>query len=413
MTTLPRLVYAAATRLGGVGLANVVQQAVQAAYRAGMLEKAIVYGYRPTEIPPALIKNVWFQPVKLLSSLPARYYYSLKRMYLDHISQRYLSRQRPDLFHGWTHECLRSLETAKNQGTVAILERNYCHPRHSQEMLAEEYRRRGQSWPPPAPWALRAWDHWQRELTTALEECQIADYILVPSPFTRETFVARGFPEKKLVLLPRGVDITVFRPRPQPDQVFRVLFVGELCYRKGVPYLLEAWQRLKFKDAELVLVGAVHDEIKPTLARYAKLPGLKIEGFVSNPIVLYNNSSVFCFPSLDEGSAKVTYEAMACGLPVVVTPEAGSVARHGVEGLIIPCQQVEPLMAALTTLYENRKLAKEMGTKARQRAEHFTWARYQTDLIAFYRQVSSDAGRTGPCVCPPQEEALVNAGLKI
>ncbi|MBW1918526.1 MAG: glycosyltransferase family 4 protein [Deltaproteobacteria bacterium] len=387
-TNIPQLVYAAATRLGGVGLANVVQQAVVAAYRAQMLQKAIVYGYKPTEIPTALIKNVWLQPTKLFSGLPARYYYSLKRMYLDYITKGYLARQPPEIFHGWTHECWHSLKTAKQHGAIALLERNYCHPCHSQEMLAEEYRRRGQSWPPPPFRLLRAWDHWHREVTTALEECQSADYILVPSEFTRQTFLERGYPPEKLVLLPRGVDVSRFRPQPSIDRVFRVLFVGQLCFRKGVPYLLEAWQRLGFKNAELVLAGSVHEEIRPLLAHYEGEPGIKIEGFVSDPVRLYNNSTVFCFPSLDEGSAKVTYEAMASGLPVIVTPEAGSVARHGIEGLIVPSQTVEPLMASLSQFYEDRGLAAEMGLRARHRAEQFTWEHYRAGLVYFYRRVS-------------------------
>ncbi|MFP3867192.1 MAG: glycosyltransferase family 4 protein [Desulfobacteraceae bacterium] len=386
-TSIPHLVYAAATRLGGVGLASVVHQAVVAAYRAQMLQKAIVYGYQRTEVPSALIKNVWFQPAKLFSGLPARYYYSLKRMYLDYLTQGYLARRPPEIFHGWTHECRHSLQTAKQHGTIALLERNYCHPCHSREILTEEYRRRGQPWPPPPARLLRGWDHWHREVTTALEECQTADYILVPSEFTRQTFLERGYPPEKLVLLPRGVDVNRFLPQPRPDRRFRVLFVGQLCFRKGVPYLLEAWQRLGFKDAELVLAGSVHEEIRPILARYKGQPGIKIEGFVSDPVRLYNSSTVFCFPSLDEGSAKVTYEAMACGLPVIVTPEAGSVARHEVEGLIVPRQTVEPLMAALIQLYENRTLAAEMGWQARQRAEQFTWEHYRASLVAFYHQV--------------------------
>ncbi|RLA88872.1 MAG: glycosyltransferase family 1 protein, partial [Deltaproteobacteria bacterium] len=98
---------------------------------------------------------------------------------------------------------------------------------------------------------------------------------------------------------------------------------------------------------------------------------------------------VFCFPSLDEGSAKVTYEAMACGLPVIVTPEAGAVARPQMEGIIVPCQTIEPLMAALTQFYEDRGLAAEMGLRARRRAEQFTWEHYQASLVAFYRRVRS------------------------
>ncbi|MBM4275651.1 MAG: glycosyltransferase [Deltaproteobacteria bacterium] len=384
----PGIVHAAAAALGGVGVSEVVGCAVDAAYQAGLLQQAVVFRVRnPGRVPPALVKTVRFQPFKLLSWLPARYYYSMRRDTLDRVAARYIRRRGAALVHGWTNECRQTLKAARQTGAVAVLERNFCHPLQSREITAAEYASRGVSWPPPPhPW-LRAWDHWTREQTWALEEFDLADYILVPSQFAYDTFLTRGYPPEKLVLIPRGVDVERFQPDSPPPGVFRVLFVGLLGFRKGVPYLLEAWERLGLKDAELILVGSVHEEIRPVLKKYEHLSDVRILGFHPDPAALFAQSAVFCFPSLNEGSAKVTYEALAAGLPLITTPEAGSVARDGQEGVIIPARQIEPLMAALERLYRNPEEVREMSRQARQRALDFTWEHYRQRLAAFYRRV--------------------------
>jgi len=76
----------------------------------------------------------------------------------------------------------------------------------------------------------------------------------------------------------------------------------------------------------------------------------------------------------------VTYEALACGLLVVTTPNAGSVVRDGVEGFIVPIREVEALAAALERLRADEQLRREMGRAARARAEEFTWDKYGDQL---------------------------------
>jgi glycosyltransferase involved in cell wall biosynthesis len=88
------------------------------------------------------------------------------------------------------------------------------------------------------------------------------------------------------------------------------------------------------------------------------------------------SADVFVFPSLFEGSAVVTYEALACGLPSVVTPSSGSVARDGIEGLVVPAGEVEPLARAIETLGLDAGLRERMAIAARQRSLEFTWPRY-------------------------------------
>ena len=81
-------------------------------------------------------------------------------------------------------------------------------------------------------------------------------------------------------------------------------------------------------------------------------------------------ADVFVFPSLFEGSAVVTYEALACGLPSVVTPNAGSVVRDGLEGFVVPPRDVEALAARMEQLGDDPQ---PPGTHGRRRPLPAPW----------------------------------------
>ena len=382
------VVYATASSPGRGEAGEVAVRALAAAWAAGLLQQAIIYHRRDLRLPTSLVKKVRFQPHKFFSWLPGRYYFSLKRAYLDRVTRKFLQKHGAALFHGWTHECLESLHTAREQGAVAVLERNHAHPEHCRAILQTEYDSRGLDWPPAPPAWLQRWNHRTRDQEEALEECRRADYLLLPSPFVYDTFRERGFPPEKLVLIPRGVDLACFQPAAadEKDSIFRVLFVGPLRFSKGLPYLLEAWSQLGLKDGELLLAGPVHEEMRFLLGKYRSRGQIRLLAYREVSPALYARARVFCLPSLDEGRTQASFAALAAGLPLVVTPEAGAVARDGQEGLIVPAGQTEPLRAALEHLYRHPDVAAAMGEKARLRAGEFTWEHYAQRLVAFYQE---------------------------
>ena len=91
---------------------------------------------------------------------------------------------------------------------------------------------------------------------------------------------------------------------------------------------------------------------------------------------LYQDADVFVYPSLHEGSAFAVFEALASGLPVICTPNTGSVVRDGTDGFLVPVRDVETLMARIERLYREPDLRAAMAISARARAEDFTWAHY-------------------------------------
>lgn len=216
-----------------------------------------------------------------------------------------------------------------------------------------------------------------------LEEYRLADLLVVLSETAANTFRARGFPEEKLFYLPRGADVERFKPGQRPAK-FRAIFSGALIKRKGIHHLLEAWHRLDLPEAELWLVGSVHDESKPFLKRFWR-DNIRIIGFVGNPEAYLSQSSVHVFPSQWEGSAKVTYEAAACALPQITTREAGDVVRDGVEGFIVQPGDVDAIAARVEHLYRHPEVVERMGNAARRRVvENFTWDHFRTRLLDAY-----------------------------
>ncbi len=380
--TLPKhLLYSIFARIGGSGLDTDAFETLRASYRGGFLGKAVAYDNRQREIPAARIDSLRWHPVRLLSFLDSPYYYGAKKKYLDWIASRHLETGRYDLFHSWSGDCLLSLRAARRLGIASIVEIPTWHRDRGKIKRAPDK---------PDPVAQLPWrKRWKEDLLLQrerfIEEYDLADLILVLSERAAETFRVQGFPEEKLYYLPRGVDVERFTPGERPPH-FRAIFSGALIERKGVHHLLEAWDRLDLKDAELWLVGSIHDEIKPYLEKFAR-PNVKALGFAQEPEVYLRQSTIHVFPSQCEGSAKVTYEAAACGLPQITTRESGDVVEDGVQGIIIAPGDIDALAAAIQHLYDHPEIVERMSLAARQRVvENFTWDHFRERLLGAYER---------------------------
>ena len=381
---LPKhLLYATSARLGGNGLDAVALESLRAAHGAGVLGKALTFDDRQNEIPAERIASLRWNPVRLLSGLASEIYYGAKKHALDRAAARELARGGYDLFHGWSGESVRTLRAAGRLGVPGVIEIPTWHRNKGKDKptrLTKSERERAEA---------RGWQGMKNRLLVTrqqvLEEYDLADLILVLSEKAEETFLAAGIAREKLFRHQRGVDVVRFTPAPQPPEKFVAVFVGALIKRKGVHHLLEVWRRLNLKDAELELVGAVHEEMRPYLAQFAG-ENVKLPGFVGRVEDCYRVASVHIFPSECEGSAKCTYEAAACGLPQITTRESGDVVRDGVNGLIIPPNDPDALAAAIERLYRDRALAARLGAASRARVvENFTWEHFRARLLEAYR----------------------------
>jgi glycosyltransferase involved in cell wall biosynthesis len=375
---LPRhLLYSIFARIGGSGLDTDAFETLRASHRGGFLGKAVAYDNRQTEIPGRLIHSLRWHPVRLISFIERPYYYGAKKKYLDWVASRQLATGRFDLFHSWSGDCLESLRVARRRGIPSLVE------------IPTWHRDRGKTVRPSVRTGTAKKKSWRDNLLLDrerfIEEYDLADLLIVLSEKAADTFRVQGFPDEKLFYLPRGVDVERFRPGKRPP-IFRAVFSGALIERKGVHHLLEAWHRLALKDAELWLVGSVHAEAKPHLKRYWR-DNIRVVGFARDVENYLSQGTIHVFPSQCEGSAKVTYEAAACGLPQITTREAGDVVVDGVEGIIITPGNVDQLAEAILHLYQNPDLVARMSTAARERVvENFTWDHFRSRLLEGYER---------------------------
>lgn len=374
---LPKsLLYSIFARIGGHGLDTDSFEALRASYRGKFLGKAVAYDNRQREIPARFIQSLRWHPVRLISFVGRPYYYAAKKKYLDWIASRHLETGRYDFFHGWSGDCLETLRVAKRKKIPSLIEIPTWH-RGSQRREDKGQRSEvGKSWK----------SRLLLEPNRFLEEYDLATLVVVLSEKAAESFRAANFPDEKMFYLPRGVDVDRFRPAATRPPVFRAIFSGALIERKGVHLLLEAWHRLDLRDAELWLLGSVHDEARPHLEKFAR-ENISVLGFKPDLENYLNQGSVYVFPSRLEGSAKTIYEAAASGLPMITTREAGDVVRDGVEGVVIQPGNVDAIAAAIEHLYHHPEIVASMGAAARQRVvENFTWDHYRTRLLGAYER---------------------------
>ena len=214
----------------------------------------------------------------------------------------------------------------------------------------------------------------------------LTDHLLAVSEFSKDTYVTYGFPQERVSVNPLGVALQRFPLTPPPtDSCFTYLFVGHVNGTtgivKGLQYLLPAWSELRLKNARLLVCGKIGAEGREVIRRYeGRLHNVEFTGQVSDPAEYYRKAAVFVLPSVAEGMAKVTIEAMATGRPVIVTPNCGAVARDGVDGFYVPARDVEALKERMLYFYNHREEIARMGANASEWAQRFTWERFSRQI---------------------------------
>jgi glycosyltransferase involved in cell wall biosynthesis len=208
-----------------------------------------------------------------------------------------------------------------------------------------------------------------------------ADRILVPSDFVREITLSMGAEPGKTVLVPYGVPESWLqsKARPRPG---RVLFVGTVGLRKGNHYLAMASRLLASRgvSCEIHVVGPAD----PVYLRSDVFNGPSYLGQAPRSEVKkeFLEADVFVLPTISDSFALVHLEAMACGVPVITTPNCGSVVRDGVDGFLVPIRDAHALAERIELLISDRPLRQRMSENARKRASEFTWQQYQERLLA-------------------------------
>jgi glycosyltransferase involved in cell wall biosynthesis len=284
-----------------------------------------------------------------------------------------------DTLYTYNSASLRLLRHAREHGIRTLYEQTIAPVAVELELMTEEYRR----WP---DWedATDPAEFYGPFLENEREEWALADRLVCGSAFVAEGIRSSGGPAERTRVVPYGVTPPADGPvKGSPSQIgnrpLRVLTVGTVGLRKGAPYLAAAAKALVGR-AEFRLVGPVAltrhgcDELRSRVELVGAVPRSEVAAH-------FAWADVFLLPSLCEGSATATYEALSHGLPVVTTFHSGSPVIDGEQGFIVPIREVDPIVASLERLASDPERLAEMSRAAVAHSRSLTLAAYGTRLI--------------------------------
>jgi glycosyltransferase involved in cell wall biosynthesis len=288
-----------------------------------------------------------------------------------------------DVVHSWPAGALRTLGAARAAGLPALLERPNAHTRFAYEVVAEEHRRLGIEVDPEATHAFDA-DRLAREE----REYAAASHLLCPSDFVARTFLDAGFAPERLLRHRYGYDPARFAAPPTPEEgPLRAIFVGSGEPRKGLHHALEAWLACGAPEAggRFVICGRIEPAYRELLAASLAHPSVEERGHVADPAAAMREADVLLLPSIEEGSALVTYEARACGCVLAVSDRAGAACRPGEDALVHPAGDVGVLRDQLASLVREPARLAELRAASLAGLGDLTWARAADALADAYR----------------------------
>lgn len=272
------------------------------------------------------------------------------------------------------------LERARALEVRSWLDCPTAHHRYAWRLLREEIRLQPDfaatmQYPVSSPALTRQLD----------EEIALADDLIVLSNFQARTFEEEGVDGSRLNVLPLGVDVELFRPaRRTRQETFTIGFVGQVTQRKGISYLLAAFEAVRASGTRLLMVGRPVGSRRPWFR----------EGVEHHPAVarwelpeFYGQMDVFVLPSLIEGFPQTALEAMSCGVPVIVSENTfgTDVVIDGHNGYVVPIRDVDAIVDHLRTLAADEAVRSSMAVNARATAERFTWEAFGRRLLDLVR----------------------------
>ena len=269
----------------------------------------------------------------------------------------------------WPDASLETLRELKRRNITVFREQFNCHTGTAKTILDRAYKHLGVM--PQHGITTKKIDH-------EMQRSDAVDYIFTPSPLVEASLLEHKIPSDKLLKATYGWDparlLGSGKLLPPIDGITGV-FVGAICVRKGAHLLLDYWARSGVKG-RLVLAGELEPVIKEKCASLLARDDVIVLDYFRDIGSLYRSADIFCFPSLEEGSPLVTYEACGSGLPILTTPMgAGWVVRQDREGLVLDPYDASGWIAAIRALAEDRELRRRMSTAAAERAQSFTWAK--------------------------------------
>jgi len=212
------------------------------------------------------------------------------------------------------------------------------------------------------------------------------DSIVCPSTRSKRILEEEGV-ETPITVIPHGTEIpdTI---APLPDD-FTVAYLGVVGPDKGLIYLMQAWSKLDYDDAELVLAGSGTEQLSPMIRRFTEHGKYHLLGRVGSVRDVFDNCSVYVQPSTNEGFGITALEAMAHGRPVIVSDGAGSsdCVTGGVDGFVVPACDPDSIARSIDVFKNRKEHIREMGSAARESAKEYSWENIRSRYVRHFNQI--------------------------
>ena len=290
-----------------------------------------------------------------------------------------------------------SFAFARAHGGKTFLDAGNSHPDNYWRIISEEHARWGCALPPyPRSWLARG-----RAMLADV------DFVLSPSTYVTRTFLERGFKPEQILRNVYPLDLDCFQPATTPrptDRPLTIISTGAPSLRKGTPYLLEAFRliRREHRSARLLLTGPPHPSLAGVMGRFGDLP-IEWTSRLPHPQLAAHlqRADVFVLPSLEEGLARTACEAMACGLPVVLSPSAGAndFVQPGVNGEIVPIRDAPAIAGGILKCFE--RLLAGGPPRVTNLRERLSVATFEREFIGQLRALGLLEAGTGTCESSP------------
>ena len=309
-----------------------------------------------------------------------------------------VNRETFDIVHTWPLASTRTLVAARARGIPGLREVPNTHTAHAYDVVGREYARLGLAVP-------SGWSHHFDGDRLVLEdrEYAAAQGLLVPSDAVADTFLERGFESSRLLRHRYGFDPSVIRVpiRDDPARPFTAVFLGRCEPRKGLHYALDAWLASKASETGRFLiygnfVAGYRELLGPLLAH----PSVELRGFTDRPAKAYAQADILLLPSIEEGSALVTYEAQGAGVIPLVSRASGAVVEHAVNGLIHNSGDVATLSSQIDLVFGSARWRRALKQGVLAHAPTLTWQAANVVLVDLYWQAIAQLSPEGYAARP-------------
>jgi glycosyltransferase involved in cell wall biosynthesis len=300
-----------------------------------------------------------------------------------------VNKGRFDVVHTWPLASARTLLAARARNIPGLREVPNTHTAHAYDVVGREYTRLGLAVP-------HGWSHHFDGDRLVIEdrEYAAAQGLLIPSDAVAETFVERGFDGSKLLRHRYGFDPSVIRVTIREDAArpFTAVFLGRCEPRKGLHYALDAWLASKASDSGRFLIyGNFVPGYRELLAKQLAHPSVEVRGFTERPAKVYAEADVLLLPTIEEGSALVTYEAQGAGVIPLVSRASGAVVEHAVNGLVSHVGDVAMLSSQIDLVFGSERWRRALREGVLAQAPTLTWQAANVVLVDLYRQAIAEA----------------------